>query len=291
MFESPADCRTWAPHNVDGWYIGTAPEHYRCYRVYIPKTRAERTAKTVKFFPHQCPVLKTSSRDAAVQASHELTHVLLHPAPATPFAKIGDNQMDAIQHLATIFDRAVPTPLSTPASSPRVPIVSLTASIPPPPTMAPAPVPRVTPGPPPGVFFPAPTVPHLIEPNPDEVVDAKIPPHYHLRSQRPLPPLTERIPHHISAVLPTEPTYPHALPGTNSRYVTATHLLLAVEAACTASAANSVTDEVTGKSLDYRHLLYGPKKYVWTRSLANGLGRLAQGFGTRMPNGNNIVFV
>ena len=23
-----ADRRTWAPHGLDGWYIGTAPEHY-----------------------------------------------------------------------------------------------------------------------------------------------------------------------------------------------------------------------------------------------------------------------
>ena len=70
----------------------------------------------------------------------------------------------------------------------------------------------------------------------------------------------------------------------------ATCLLLAVEATRTASAANSVTDKVTGKSLEYRHLLRGPNKYVWTRSLANDLCRLAQGVGTRMPTGTNTVF-
>ena len=159
--------------------------------------------------------------------------------------------MDAIQHLAAIFDRAVPTPLSTPASSPRVPIISLTAPIPDPPTLAPAPVPRVTPRPHPGAFFPDPTVPHFIKPDPDEVVDARIPPRYHLRSQRHLPPLTKRILHHIAVALPTDPTDPHAFLGTSSSYVTATCLMLAVEAACTASATNSVTDEVTGKSLEY----------------------------------------
>ena len=31
VFEAPGVCRTWAPHGVTGWYIGSAPEHYRCY--------------------------------------------------------------------------------------------------------------------------------------------------------------------------------------------------------------------------------------------------------------------
>jgi hypothetical protein len=31
--------RTWDPHGVDGWYLGPATEHYRCYRVFINKTR------------------------------------------------------------------------------------------------------------------------------------------------------------------------------------------------------------------------------------------------------------
>ena len=156
--------------------------------------------------------------------------------------------------------------------------------------MAPAPVPRVTPGPLPGAFYPAPTVPHLVKLDPDEVVDASIPLRYHLRSQQNLPPLTKCIPHRIAVALPTDTTYPHALPGISSHYVTATRLLLDVEAARTASAGNSVTDKVTGKSLKYCHLLRFPNKDVWTRSLANDLGRLDQGVGTRMPTGTNTVF-
>ena len=127
-------------------------------------------------------------------------------------------------------------------------------------------------------------------PDPDKLVDANIPPRYHLRYQGPLPPIIERSPHHIDATLPTEPTYPHILPGTRSCYVTSTHLLLAVEAAHTASADNYVTDEVIGKSLEYRHLLRGTNKDVWTRSLANDLGILAQGVVTRMPTDINTFF-
>jgi hypothetical protein len=33
--ETPGRRRTWAPHGQDGWYIGPALEHYRCYTAYI----------------------------------------------------------------------------------------------------------------------------------------------------------------------------------------------------------------------------------------------------------------
>jgi hypothetical protein len=33
-------CTTWDTHGQDDWYIGPAPEHYRCYTVHINKTHA-----------------------------------------------------------------------------------------------------------------------------------------------------------------------------------------------------------------------------------------------------------
>ena len=51
-YVTPDGRLTWDPHGLDGWYIGNAPEHYRCHKVYITKTRAERIARTVEFFPH-----------------------------------------------------------------------------------------------------------------------------------------------------------------------------------------------------------------------------------------------
>jgi hypothetical protein len=49
--EPPNRWRTWAPHDQNGWYIGPALEHYRCYTVYINKTRGERVIETVDFYP------------------------------------------------------------------------------------------------------------------------------------------------------------------------------------------------------------------------------------------------
>ena len=36
VHETPNNRRTWSPHGVDGWYLGPAPDHYQCHRVYIP---------------------------------------------------------------------------------------------------------------------------------------------------------------------------------------------------------------------------------------------------------------
>ena len=46
----------------------------------------------------------------------------------------------------------------------------------------------------------------------------------------------------------------------------------------------------TGISLEYRHLIQGPDKYIWLKALANDFGRLAQGVKGRMPTGNSTIF-
>jgi hypothetical protein len=54
--ETPNRRRTWAPHGQYGWYIGPALEHYRCYTLYITKTRGERVVETVDSPPRQFQV-------------------------------------------------------------------------------------------------------------------------------------------------------------------------------------------------------------------------------------------
>jgi len=47
IHEKSSVCQTWAPHGVDGWYIGPAPEHYRCYKLYCSKTGHECITDTI----------------------------------------------------------------------------------------------------------------------------------------------------------------------------------------------------------------------------------------------------
>jgi hypothetical protein len=106
--ETPARIRTWAPHGQDGWYIGPALEHYRCYTVYITKTRSNRIVETVEFLPHKFKLPFPSSSQLATEAAADLTHAVLNPQPADQFYQVGDEQAIALRRLANIFVVAKP---------------------------------------------------------------------------------------------------------------------------------------------------------------------------------------
>ena len=40
IHEKPGNRASWAPHGSKGWYVGPAPHHYRCWTVYVEKTRS-----------------------------------------------------------------------------------------------------------------------------------------------------------------------------------------------------------------------------------------------------------
>jgi hypothetical protein len=58
------------------------------------------------FFQEKLTLPFPSAQDLATQASAELTHALLHPQPAGPFCKVGDEQPIALKRLADIFEGA-----------------------------------------------------------------------------------------------------------------------------------------------------------------------------------------
>jgi hypothetical protein len=40
IHEKPDVRKTWAPHAVEGWYLGPALRHYRCCRIWTWATNA-----------------------------------------------------------------------------------------------------------------------------------------------------------------------------------------------------------------------------------------------------------
>jgi hypothetical protein len=115
--EKPQQRASWDPHGVDGWDLGPAPDHYRCYRVHINKTKADIIVDKVEFFPAKVTMPRTASKDLATIATQELTHALLYPAPAAPFSIIGGAHLEALRQLTTIFNAALP-PSATDGSVP-----------------------------------------------------------------------------------------------------------------------------------------------------------------------------
>ena len=68
--EKPSVRGTWALHAVEGWYLGPALRHYRCYRVWVNETSAERIADT--WFPTHVTMPTVSSANAAEAAARDL---------------------------------------------------------------------------------------------------------------------------------------------------------------------------------------------------------------------------
>jgi len=125
VHEKPLLRGTWSPHGVDGWYLGPATLHYRCYRVWILETTLERIADTVVWFPTKVSMPKSSSTDA-IAAARNLTYALLHPSPASPLSPISDSQHAALQQLSTISIEITdqsPAKISTPTTvtTPTIP--------------------------------------------------------------------------------------------------------------------------------------------------------------------------
>ena len=89
--EKSSQCGTWATHGQLGWYVGPAPEHYRCYQIYIPKTQGTRVCDTVEFFPTHCKMPNVSANDAAIYAANNLIKALTKPQPPDSFISIGDD--------------------------------------------------------------------------------------------------------------------------------------------------------------------------------------------------------
>jgi hypothetical protein len=104
--ETPNRRSTWAPHGLDGWYVGPAIEHYRFYTVHITKRRRDRIVETVDFFPEKLTLPFATPQDQATKAAKELTRALLNPQPSGPLCQVGDAQTLALKRLTAIFEGA-----------------------------------------------------------------------------------------------------------------------------------------------------------------------------------------
>jgi hypothetical protein len=103
VHEKPNIRETWAPYGVKGWYIGPALHHYRCYRVWVWATNAERVADTMAWFPQHVTMPFLSSSQAAIAAARDLVSALNNPTSASPICPLATSQREQLDQLADIF--------------------------------------------------------------------------------------------------------------------------------------------------------------------------------------------
>ena len=136
--ETPNQRKTWAPHAIDGFYIGPAFEHYRCHNIYVPRTKTERIVETIQFFPKMCDSPTVSNQENAIIAANHLAEALSKP---NVHKNIDLETMGALKKLAAIFnhkiaqispqqhnEQTIETHVQPIAQPPRVPVTEPTQS-------------------------------------------------------------------------------------------------------------------------------------------------------------------
>ena len=119
----PATRTTWSPHALDGWYTGPALDSYRCYKIWIWETRAERICDTVSWFPTKVTMPSASSVDMILNGIRDITNALQNPTPGSPLAPLTDSQTAALKTLMEVLHGVTAPGVATEPAPPTEPDV------------------------------------------------------------------------------------------------------------------------------------------------------------------------
>ena len=125
IHDKPDKRLSFGPRGDDGWYVGPALDHYRCYKVYNWKTKAIQTADTLAWFPAKVSMPIATQTDVIEAAILDIKTALLQP-PAPLAGPISPTHLSAttLNDLNTIFaqpGKPSPAPLLRVAAPPADP--------------------------------------------------------------------------------------------------------------------------------------------------------------------------
>ena len=257
---------TWAPHGQLGWYIGAVPEHYRCCQIYIQKTQDTCICDTVEFFPTHCKMPNVTSHDAVIYAANDLITALTTPQPTNSVLSICNDQLVALQKLATIFQCSIhKNPIADPGepdiAPPHRPRTRRQTK-----ALANAAIKDIYSP----TVSPTPTQPCDDPKNEDKLA-----------------------PDHICDIQHSKPLIVPIIKNLQPQYPTK-HKGMLEDPFRLIQSANSVVDPSTGKQLEYKQLINHPDRKLrqtWQCSSANEFGSLAQGIGGRIEGTDTIKFL
>ena len=63
IFNLPETRTSFGPRDIDAWYIGPAPQNYRCYNFFLPLTGGILTSGQATFYSQHCTVPKETQMD------------------------------------------------------------------------------------------------------------------------------------------------------------------------------------------------------------------------------------
>ena len=118
IHDKPDKRASWAPHGSEGFYLGPARDHYRCWRVWASSAGAERISDTLAWFPNTGHMPGHSTQENVIASMQELIKLLRQDK--TP--SNDTNTQRLTQELRTLAETYSPTleqgvPSTAPARS------------------------------------------------------------------------------------------------------------------------------------------------------------------------------
>jgi hypothetical protein len=107
IHEKPDKRATFAPHAIDGWYIGPAREHYRCYKVFVWETQAERITDTISWFPTQVKLPTATSEERIAASLQDVVTELQQPRPPFSTINLNESQSATLINVTNILSKII----------------------------------------------------------------------------------------------------------------------------------------------------------------------------------------
>eukprot|EP00804_Cyclotella_cryptica_P002577 CCRYP_010410-RA/>CCRYP_010410-RA protein AED:0.12 eAED:0.12 QI:0/0/0/0.5/0/0/2/0/1280 len=291
----PDKRKTWGEHSMDGWYLRTSPEHYRCHVVFVKKTQSKRVTDTV-FFKHKYitqPEVKPA--DVIVKAYRDLRAALQgikNTADSKQMQALEDIQEQLSPGNKLQIEQQLQRRLARVDSSNRAVLPSQPDQQHPRVQIQEQQHPRVR-FEEPNTNTSKPTTRMIVASPREQVVASPQKPITKPTSILNAPKYTERedsIAARIKARRAAPVTAPKVVKADDESI--AERLLRRKRQNKQVEAALPVLDPETGQLLEYRQLLRHPKfKEAWNISAANEFGRLAQGIKGRVKATDTIKFI
>ena len=302
MHQKPNRRKTFGFNAKKTWYLGPCFKHYRTVRGYVPSTGGERISDTFKFKHHAIVIPQLTAADRILEAAKQLDNAITQQPKQAPM-----DELTAIELLREVLLGEVKKPLPQ-NSVQRRKAAQLAAQneLPQKDTSTPSrplqqsPTIPATAAPTEKAGEPKIQLPSSGNNGPNYIEDDEsVAPNNH-RARRSKRLLSQ---HHnddqqqlhriLSLVANETATIPN-LEVKRDRKVSrglghANETLQMDEWAYEDLFAGAIIDDVTGESMEYRHLIKSEKhRAVWEHSLSNEIGRLAQGI--RDIKGTETIF-
>ena len=120
VHDLPNHRKSWAPHASEGFYLGPALNHYRCFRVLNPTTNAKRISETVRWMPHSTIQVPTPTPDDLLRISIQDFITTLRTVKPQQLPHLSQSGKHLLQHLFQTQPLRVASSTFQPPPSPRL---------------------------------------------------------------------------------------------------------------------------------------------------------------------------